>query len=96
MNVKCLALCLAYSKLHSINVSNYSHCYKGCLLRDTDKLAQLLKRQPGWGGRGSHIIWEKGKVTSSQAAVTGKGYGPSTGKSDLKSQLCKNCVTLGK
>lgn len=28
MNVKCLAPCLVYSKLCSINISNYSNCYE--------------------------------------------------------------------
>lgn len=67
------------------------------MLRDTDELAQLLRRHPGCGGMGSHVIGEKGTVLAGrQAAGAGKGVDPPP--ASLASNLSSghSCVTWGK
>lgn len=67
------------------------------MLRDTDELAQLLRRHPGCGGMGSHVIGEKGTgLAGTQAAGAGKGVDPAP--ASLASELSSghSCVTWGK
>ena len=55
-------------------------------------MAQLLRRHPGCGGMGSHVIGEKGTgLAGTQAAGAGKGVDPAPASlaSELSSgQLC--------
>lgn len=67
------------------------------MLRDTDDLAQLLRRHLGCGGMGSHVIGEKTTVLAGrQAAGAGKGVDPPP--ASLASNLSSrhSCVTWGK
>lgn len=68
---------------------------KTCLLRDTDELAQPLRRQPGWGGRAGHATREGAKGSGRQHRHQ-EGRGSS--KASLASKLSSvhSRVTSGK